>query len=489
MTGTVAVLVRLLVAGCLLAAAAGCSTAGLGSAYAPDTTSAGAPAPEGVLRFALERPAHLDPARARSVPQSELVVADLLYDGLTAYDGEAAEVVSALAVSWEADGTLTSWRFTLDPTARFADGSPVMAGDVKASFERIVSIGADAQAARLLAPVAGWADVASGATDDLAGVTVEGGAVVVIKLAEPMSELPERLSSPLLGVAPSGATAASLDLVPEGSGPFRPTAEGSTLPRWSDAEVVHLQALEGDAVVEGVDLVFVEDGAAAVAAVAEGRADVAYLADATAPDPSLTAVSAPFDAELFYGLNLRHPKFSDVRFRQAIVAAVDEEAIVSDVYGGALSPIGGAVPSAGTGGGQRRCATACEHDAEQARALVAEAFPDGAVPEVYVDVDEGGRQEDVGAAIAADLVAAGIPASVRVHAVEEYPAFLASGDQEVFRYGWSGGWPSSGAYLRDLFRTGAPGNAVGMSEPGVDLALDRAALVGDPRPGGGLRRG
>lgn len=451
--------------------AAGCSSGGEGSAG--PTTSPGSattePAPErgGILRIAIERPEHLDPARARSVPPSELVVADLLYDGLTAYDPGAGQAVPALASGWEADEATTTWRFTLDPDAAFTDGAPARPVDVKASLERVAAAGPAQPATHLLSRIIGSDEVASGTATTLAGVSVEDEDVVVIALAEPLSSLPELLASPLLGIAAESATAESLDALPAGSGPFRLAAGASGEDDMLASDVIRLERAPGAAaVVDGVHLVL---------------ADVAYLPSEVGElDGDLDEVAAPSGAELFYGLNLRSPKLADPRLREAIVAAVDQNAIADGVYGANLGPLAGVVPDDVPGGAPGGCGAPCRHDPDRARALVGEAFPHGEVAELFVDVDSGSRQEQVAAAIVSDLEAVGIPASVRTHEIDEYPSFLASGQQEVFRLGWSGGWASAAAYLAPLFRSGSPENVVGLSVPAADEALDRAAAEAEP---------
>ena len=52
----------------------------------------------------------------------------------------------------------------------------------------------------------------------------------------------------------------------------------------------------------------------------------------------------PYLGELFYGFNLKNPKFADPRFREAIVRAIDREAIVKRVYKNTVRPSIGVVP-------------------------------------------------------------------------------------------------------------------------------------------------
>ncbi len=87
---------RLSVSAVLLAVAvvaAGCS-----SSKKP-SVGGGPMRPADTLRVGIERPQSLDPAQARS--PSELLVAEQLFDGLTAYDAATSAVVPAVAPGLE----------------------------------------------------------------------------------------------------------------------------------------------------------------------------------------------------------------------------------------------------------------------------------------------------------------------------------------------------------------------------------------------------
>jgi peptide/nickel transport system substrate-binding protein len=68
-----------------------------------------------------------------------------VYETLITVDpADPNTLLPRLATSWEANDDNTQFTFTLDPTATFADGSPVEAGDVKWSWERLANIQAPA---------------------------------------------------------------------------------------------------------------------------------------------------------------------------------------------------------------------------------------------------------------------------------------------------------------------------------------------------------
>jgi ABC-type oligopeptide transport system substrate-binding subunit len=67
-----------------------------GLAFADPTTSSGGE-PGGTLRVGVTGVDSLDPARANAASPSSMLVADLLFDGLTGYDATKGTVVGVLA--------------------------------------------------------------------------------------------------------------------------------------------------------------------------------------------------------------------------------------------------------------------------------------------------------------------------------------------------------------------------------------------------------
>lgn len=433
-----------------------------------------------VFRAAIVRPASLDPGRARTV--DELLVADQLFDPLTAHDPATTAPVPALAASWTATPDQLQWEFTLRPDARFSDGTAVTSADVKATLDRIVRKDSGASVSDLLELVSGYRAVAvDGTATELSGVTTPAPNVVRIVLDSPWSLLPSVLASPAFGVLPKAV--ADVATFPEGSadlptsGPFRIGA--STAQRLS---LVPAPGVKAEAA--GVDFVLFDDKAAAFDALAEGDVDWSEVP----PDRTDEAAErfgrdhfVPYAAELFYAFNLRNPKFADARFREAVVRAVDRAAILTDVYGGTVRPVDGVVVEGLDSFQADACAGRCAHDPQRARDLLAElAASGGTIPELAIDFESDAIQTAVATAIKDDLAAVGITASLRPKPLEEYQQFAVSGEQELFRLGWVAPYPSADAILTPLFLTGFPNNLTGFSSAGVDELLRAARAEPDP---------
>jgi len=427
--------------------------------------------PPGVLRVGIERPQSLDPAQART--PSELLVADQLFDSLTAYDPETLAVVPALASRWQASPDQRKWDFTLRPGATFANGRAITSADVKYSLERIAKKGSSSPAAAQLESVTGFRAVnIEGKGETLAGVTTPSPDVVHFDLDQPLSSLPAVLGHPTFGVVPRESVAAEspgFAVQPVGSGPF------SLQSRRDD--LLHLVPSPGTSnlPLRAVDFYLQDDAAASYDGFLAGRLDwtsvppdrVEQAAEQRGP-----AGARPYLGELFYGFNLKSPKFADVRFRQAIVAAIDRDAIVRVVYGPSATVLRGLIPAGVPGASPDACAERCARDLDRARALVGQAFPAGkVVPEIQIDFDDDGTQRAVAQAIQANLAEVGIPSALRPHTYADYLRFAISGQQELFRLGWIGAYPTADAFLTPLFQTGLRDNITGFTSTPVDNTL------------------
>jgi ABC-type transport system substrate-binding protein len=441
-----------------------------------DTTAAATsgPAEAATVRLGLGGPLVVDPLEASLASPSDLMVLDLLHDGLTALDADG-QAVAGLAVEWSADAAQQVWRFELDPDATFSSGRAVTADDVVASLTRLAAAGDTSLAALALEPVRGFRALADGEADTLAGVTAPDAATVEVVLDAPLSVLPEVLAGPSFGIVdPDALDPESLDL----TGDWSPSTDDR------GALVVERRRGEGD--VDTVVAAPYEDPDAAYDAFDAGQVDWALVPPSRFGD----AVEAhgdehfaPFHAELFFGMNLSSPSLGNGLLRSAIVSAVDREAIVRAVYADRADPLLGIVP-AGVPGHATGACDACAHDPERSEELVAALFPDGDVPTVRIDFDESPAQEQMATLLADDLEAVGIPTELRPLPLDEYKRFVVSGGQELFSFGWIGVYTSPDAYLAPLFVSDSDDNLTRFRSEEVDGFLARARAAADPRLNG-----
>lgn len=448
------------------------SSAGIGGK--PGDRSSGGSG--GVLRVGLTGVASLDPSRARTIDQQ--LVADQLFDSLTALDARTRNVVPSLAASWQASPDQLQWDFRLRPGATFSNGRPITAVDVKYSLERIARPGSGSPATDLLQPISGYLALRQGAPE-LAGVTAPAPDVVHISLEQPWSVLPSVLSSPVFGVVPKEAVEAPppappFGQQPVGSGPFQ-------LQRRQAATLSLVPSAGSPARVAGIEVVVFSSVAGAYSAFADGDLDWAQVPpediDAAARKYGRAGFS-PYVAELFYGFNMANPKFADPRFREALVRGIDRRAIVAAVYQGTVRPIDGVV-LAGLTEFQSKACGRCGYNLARARELLAAVFPGTAPPEIGLDYDTDPSQEAVAKAIQASLKEIGVTVVVRPRPPDQYDEFVVSGEQELFRLGWIAAFPSADAFLTPLFASDSPNNLTQFASPAVDEQLRRARAEPD----------
>ncbi|MEQ8716120.1 MAG: ABC transporter substrate-binding protein [Acidimicrobiales bacterium] len=440
-----------------------------GTDTGPSDPPSDGPAAGGTLRIAVTDIGPLDPAATSLGSHGELVVADLLFDGLTSWDATADELVGALATDWTLSEDHDAWTFTLDPDAVFSDGTPVTAGAVKSSLERLVQADPASLAATRLEFVTGFAAFADDDADEIEGLVAEDDDTLTIGLDRPLFALPAILSSPVYGVVPDGGPQGDGGLFAiVGSGPF-------VLDEFDDGVLTLLPADAEDVWVDSVEIVAV-DSEEIVAAVAEGDGDfdlvlVSHPASHDLDDLSdtfLDVVATPFDAHVYLGLNAAAGALEDADLRAAVIAAVDTEAIVEEVYGPTALPAEGLVP------GWEACGDKCGGDPEAAAALL-EGF-DGDVPQVtidYIDDDEFADEATIARLVADQLIDAGIPVKLRSWSVNAFVDRLVGGDLQVFRRGWVSVGTTPESYL-GRYETGGLDNLVGVSSRAVDDALESA---------------
>ncbi|HJR26214.1 MAG TPA: ABC transporter substrate-binding protein, partial [Acidimicrobiales bacterium] len=417
----------------------------------------------------------LDPAAASLADPAGQLVADLLYDGLTELDDEGV-ARPALATAWTVDEAFETWRFTLDEARTFASGRPVTATEVVGSLQHVIAGGDASLAALRLEDVQGFRAYLDGAAPTVAGLRALDARTVEIALATPLAILPELLAAPSYGItATPGTVPPPTDLDLSGAWAVRSAQ--------ADGSAVELARREGSAAhLEGIELRAHADAAEAYTAFEDGDVDWAPVPVERFGD-AVGAYGddhfAPFQAELFFGLRADAPGLDKRQLRQAIAAAIDREAIVRAVYPDLADPLDAVVPVGVPGRAADSCA-ACDRDVVRARRLLAEGFPDGNIPTVAIDYDASPAQEAMAKTVADQLGAVGITTTQRAMPLPDYQRFIVQGGQQLFSFGWIGGYASPDAYLSPLFRSTSNDNLVALRSADVDYLLGQARAQADP---------
>jgi ABC-type transport system substrate-binding protein len=431
----------------------------------------GEPSAGGVLRLGIGGSLLVDPAEASLASPSDLMVLDLLHDGLTRVDA-AGVPQPELATDWEANDEATAFRFHLDPEATFSSGRAITPDDVIASLERVMKAGDTSLTALSLEAVEGFRAFVDGEAEHVGGLTAPDARTVRVGLFTPLSVLPSVLSSPMLSVIDTNTIEGEREAV-DLSGGWSVASAGDDL--------IALERREGDSGSLGsIELRPHDSAEDAYEAFEDGEVDWAEVPASRYGD-ALEEYGddafASFHAELFFGMNVNSQSLGSTSMRQAIQLAIDREAIVEAVYPDLAEPLATVVPAGVVGHDPERCPE-CGSDPAKAAGIVAFAFPDGA-PEVRIDYDESPAQDQMARMIAEQLDAVGIPTRLHPLPLDEYKAFVVSGRQLLFSFGWIGSYSSPDAYLAPLFGSAANDNLTSYRSSQVDGLLDRARAGSD----------
>jgi peptide/nickel transport system substrate-binding protein/oligopeptide transport system substrate-binding protein len=450
------------------------------------TQDRGAGVGESVYRRPLGHdPKTLDPARVSDI--YSLSVSQQIFDGLVQYD-QALTIVPALAEFWRASRDGLVWTFNLRRGVRFHHGREVTADDVVYSFTRILDSKTHSGAAELFLSVKGAREFRDGRAKSVAGLVALDRRTVQVTLDDNVA--------PFVAIAAVGhAKIVPRDLVeaqgeafgshPVGTGPFK-------FVRWDRGKEIALDAnpeyFDGaprlsrlvfrifpgeqrDAMQDEFQKGNLED--APVPARVDRRA--------VATSGGYIYVKRPMINVRFYGFNTRTKPLNDRRVRQAIIQAIDREAIVEGIYLGQVAFARGILPPGMLGFNPGLAGY--PYSPQTTRDLLADAGYPGGRGLPPLTIWSGARQADIvreHALIKKWLATVGITADFQYNT--DWLAFsklLDEGKAPIFLYAWYADVPDPDNFLTKLFHSKSPRNFFGYANPIVDELLAGARAAGD----------
>ena len=417
-------------------------------------------APAGTLRVGMEIPAKLDPAFASS--DAEVAVLNAVYDYLVDVDANN-DVQPRLATDWTVSDDGLTYTFTL-ADATFHDGSPVTAGDVKATFDRLRDPDQGLPTADLYA--------------NISDIQAQDDHTVVFTLKDTNPFFLYDLSDNHALIVKQGTDAPGKDF--NGSGPF-------VVDSYQAEDRMVLKAnpdyfMTGKPGVGELDLIFFSDQAAAVSALRGGQLDLVMRM----PTPlyqSLEGVSGVKQLHVatngFDLVRLRTDVApgNDPRVVQALKLAVDRKAIVDAVTQGLgvqgndtpIGPVYGAYFAADV--------TPPERDVAKAKQLLADAgYADGLQLELHTP--DTGDRPDLAVVLKEQLAEAGFDVKVTVE-----PESVYYGDNGWLQVpfgitGW-GSRPYPQFYLDVMLKCDAKWNESHYCNPDLDKLITDAGTTLD----------
>ena len=332
-------------------------SAGSGGGQSSGQDGAGAQPDNAVVVALTGEPANLDftTTAGAAIPQALM---SNVYEGLVEIDQDG-QIQPLLAKSWDISDDRTAYTFTLQPGVTFSNGEAFTAEDVKFSLERVKS---DA-----------WLSSLKTKMDVVDSVTVLSDTEVRIQLSRPSNAWLFDLGTPV-GAMFDESGVAELASTAIGTGPF-------TVEAWNRGESIELAARSdywGEAPkVETATLRYFADAVATTNALRSGDVDVVYnmqapeLLPTFTGDDSFQVLEGTSNGEVMLSMNNARPPFDDVRVRQAVLHAVDRQAVLDTAWSGYGTLVGAPVPP--TDPYYEDLFGTYAYDPEKSRALLAEA--------------------------------------------------------------------------------------------------------------------
>ncbi len=431
-----------------------------------------------IMTLGARDPTTLDPALVADTTSSFVV--RQLFSGLVQLDADL-NVQPDLADGWELSEDGLVYTFDINPNARFADGTPIMAEDVQYSLERATDpdLARFLPARTYLSDIVGVREKLAGQADSISGIAVLDDRRISITIDAPKSYFLAKLAHPTSFVVDRRtvqAGGADWTADPNGSGPFE-------IDLWQNDELLVIKRnlnYYGDMAM--LDRVTFLMGAAAgnpLILYEQGDIDVvgvpAYALARIQDDSnplSRELVSVPQLSLFYIGLNVSMPPFDDPKVREAFTLLIDREKLAEVSLRGAASPARGILPPGMPG--YNSDLPFPEVDVERARELIAESRY-GSIEELPPIVAYGSW---VG--LLREVVDAELGLDIEVRSYERFGDYLDALKENnllVFGTGWVADYPDPENFLDLLFRGGSLENHTTYASPEVDALLDQAAVA------------
>ena len=469
--------------------AAGQPTA-MGESCAPsaDLTFDDRPPQGGTLVRLFADPPTLDPHLMGDVTSS--VIGGEVFGGLVTLSLDYQPVLDlAETCSISEDGLV--YTFVLRENAKFHDGKPVTAQDVKWSIERAADPDTLSHTAETyLGDIVGVTDKLEGTADEISGVKVVDDRTVEFTIDAPKSYFLAKLTYPTAYIVDQEQVNDDGTWLeePNGTGPFK-------LATYDIGELIVLERNEnyhlGPPHIETVQMIL-SGGSAMIMyendeihLTGVGLDDLPRLLDPNDPlNPQLHR--SPQDFDVFYiGLNVAEPPFDDPKVRQALNYSIDLQSIAENVLDGRVSPATGVIPPGFPSYTENLrsyqfnpdLARELMQDSTYADALASGDFPRitltisgsfGATVPTYLEVIlEQWRQE------------LGIEVDIQQ---TEWATFLQDVNDkkyQMFSLGWIADYPDPQNFLDVLLHSDSQSNHTNYSNPEVDRLLEEARTERD----------
>jgi len=412
-----------------------------------------------------------------------------LYDSLTRPDPKTLEPRPGLATEWSARTDGLVWTFKLVRNAKWHDGKPFTAEDVKYTYDVILDPKQNSPRRSAIAVVR--------------EVRVVDPYTVSFELAQPLASFPT-IASYNVGIVPKHvlegrehAKAADFNTKrPITTGPYRIV---EAVPGDHYIFEATPDYFGGRARIERVVFKVIPDVNTQVAQLQSGELDFAVIQPTNIPGAraarNVKLQTVPFLGFEHVSFNYRHPLFADAKVRQAMVYALDRESILKSILAGHGTLATGPIPPL-FGWAYNDALKPYAFDPARAQQLLKEAGwdkgPDGTLTkdgkpfEFELGVDKGNpTRERIALAAQQAYRALGMKANLKV---EEWPVYA----KKLLAKAWDvhvGFWVlPPDPELTNYYAPDQAFNTINYNNPQVTSLLQRGRQIVDLKERGRLYR-
>ena len=432
-------------------------------------------------------PPTLDPHITTDATSAQIIVE--LFGGLVTIDPDL-NVVADLAESWDKSLDGLKYTFYLRPDAKFHNGKPVTAEDVRWSLEHATDPLTESPVAdQYLGDIVGVKEKIKGDAATISGVRVVDEHTVELTIDAPKSYFLAKLTYPtafVLDAENVEANPRDWFRQPNGTGPFQLTSyqigESLILTRNESYHLGPPKLEEVEFILSGgTSMLMYENDEIHLAGV--GLADLDRLLNTSNNlHPELVQAAPSFSVQ-YIGLNVAEPPLDDPKFRQALNLAIDKREIASVVLGDQVVPAKGILPPGFPGFSPD--VRGYDFDPVRAKQLLSESkYGDdlGNLPPITLTTPGS-----FGAVISLDMEVVlqmwEKNLGVRVEIQQtEFATFLRDLNRrrfQMFEIGWIADYPDPENFLDILFYSGSNNNHTNYSNPEVDRQLEQARTESD----------
>lgn len=427
-------------------------------------------------------PPTLDPANTSDVESATYIVE--IFSGLVGFNKDL-KIVPDLAEKWETSNDGKTYTFTLRQDAKFHDGRPVTAQDVKYSLERAADPKTRSTVSPLyLGDIVGFMDKYTGKATEVSGVKVLDNHTIQIDIDKPITYFLASLAHPTSYVVDKFNVESGEQpwyLKPNGTGPFK-------LVQWDQGQQIVLEKnpdYYGD-VKPSIDRVeFLLGGGSAMTRYENGDLDATRVS--IADIDRVNDPASPLNKEMtvdpqlstsFIVFNTRKPPFDDPKVRMAFAMSIDRNKLNDVVFKKMPVVATGILPQAFPGFNQDL--KGIPYDPEGAKKLLAESKYASGLPDIVWSTVGGGGTAGSDVQAIAEMLKENLGANISVEQTD-WATYLSqingsNIDFQMFDIGWSADYVDPHNFIGLLFRGGSLNNWSGYDNPDVNKLIDDASV-------------